>query len=260
MHILAKRHVPTLELFARSNVLLGFDYDGTLAPIVSSPRLARMRSRTRRLLTAVAGRYPCVIISGRALDDVARRVAAIPVWHVSGSHGVEPWGEDPSYAAQVRGWVRRLERLLDPHAGVIIEDKGYSVAVHYRHARDKRRALRAIRAAVGTLRGSRVIGGDHTVNLVPRGAPHKGTALERARRQAACEAAIYVGDDETDEDVFAAGPRNNLLGIRIGRARRTRACYRLKDQREIDRLLAVLLAFRPIGRPRDEPRRQARRR
>jgi trehalose 6-phosphate phosphatase len=249
MHILAKRHKSTLELFARSNVLLAFDYDGTLAPIVSTPRLARMRQKTRRLLTAVAKRYPCIVISGRALEDVARRVESIPVWHVSGSHGVEPWGEDPSYAAQVRKWVRRLQRALAGYPGVVVEDKGYSLAVHYRHARQKQRALRAIRAVVCTLPGCRIIGGDHTVNLVPRGAPHKGVALERARRLAACDAAIYVGDDETDEDAFAAGHRNTMLGIRIGRTGRSRARYRLNDQREIDQFLQALIALRRRGSP-----------
>src|SRR5581483_12084952 len=77
-HILAERHQPTLAGFASSNVLLGFDYDGTLAPIVADPAAARMRPSTRRLLASVARRYPSVVISGRARRDLVRRVGAVP--------------------------------------------------------------------------------------------------------------------------------------------------------------------------------------
>ena len=56
-YILAQRHLPTLARFACSNVMIGFDYDGTLAPIVSVPARASMRGETRRLLRAVARRY-----------------------------------------------------------------------------------------------------------------------------------------------------------------------------------------------------------
>ena len=90
-----------------------------------------------------------------------------------------------------------------------------------------------------------MIGGTEAFNLVPRGAPHKGEALERARRLLACDKAIYVGDDETDEDAFAAARSDRLLSVRIGNVRRSRATYRLKDQRQIDRFLRTLLALRP---------------
>jgi trehalose-6-phosphatase len=74
-HILAKRHLPTLAHFASSNVLLAFDYHGTLASITSQPARAHLRDRTRRLLIAVARRYPCIAISGRGRDDVEKRLA-----------------------------------------------------------------------------------------------------------------------------------------------------------------------------------------
>jgi trehalose 6-phosphate phosphatase len=244
--ILAKRHAPVLAHFAASNVLVALDYDGTLAPIAATPKAARMRARTRKLLIAVAERYPCVVISGRSRDDVASRVDRIPVWHVSGNHGVEPWGQNDVSLARVRGWVERLRARLAPFPGVVVEDKLYSVAVHYRGARDKARARRAVVDAVRSLRGARIIGGSQAVNLVPRGAPHKGVALERARRLLVCDTAIYVGDDETDEDVFRAARPDRLLAIRVGQARRSRARYSLKDQREIDRFLQALLTLRPL--------------
>jgi trehalose 6-phosphate phosphatase len=243
--ILSKRHAHVLAQFAASDVLVALDYDGTLAPIVSTPRRARMRPRTRQLLSAVAKRYPCVVISGRTRDDVTARVSSAPVWHVAGNHGLEPWGEQAAYVARVRNWVRKLHRRLAALDGVTIEDKTYSLTIHYRRAKQKDRAKRAVASALRTLRGARVIGGSEAFNLVPRGAPHKGEALERARRLLACDTAIYVGDDETDEDAFAAARSDRLLSVRIGNARRSRATYRLKDQRQIDRFLRALLALRP---------------
>jgi hypothetical protein len=71
VHILAKRHVSRLSEFASSNVILAFDYDGTLAPLAPDPEFAPMRSKTGRLLRAVAQRYPSVVIPGRARADLA---------------------------------------------------------------------------------------------------------------------------------------------------------------------------------------------
>jgi trehalose 6-phosphate phosphatase len=249
-HILAERHQPTLAGFASSNVLLGFDYDGTLAPIVADPAAARMRPSTRRLLASVARRYPSVVISGRARRDLVRRVGAVPVFQVCGNHGLEPWAAHPRYARQVRTWVGRLEEALSPYRGVVVEDKVYSVTVHYRHAHRRREAIAAIEEAARTLRGARSLGGVDAVSLVPRGAPTKGAALEHARRLLACDTAIYIGDDQTDEDAFQSAGPDRLLAIRVGAERASRAPYWLKSQPEIDRLLSALIALRPGRRVR----------
>jgi trehalose 6-phosphate phosphatase len=245
-HVLSRRHLKTLAAFASSNVVLGFDFDGTLAPIVPRPPDARMRPSTRRLLAAVAVRYPTVIISGRAREDLRRRVGTIPVFHLSGNHGLEPWGQESRYTRQVRGWVRRLERDLRPYSGVEVEDKTYSVTVHYRHAKPRRPAIAAIKAATRRLRGARSLGGRDAISLVPKGAPTKGAALERARRLLACDTAVYVGDDQTDEDAFSSAAPDRLLAIRVGAREGSRAQYRLRSQAEIDDLLGALVALRPM--------------
>jgi trehalose 6-phosphate phosphatase len=245
LYILAKRHIQTLASFATSNVLLAFDYDGTLAPIAVDPAVAPMRASTRRLLATLAGRYPCVVISGRARNDLVKRVAKIPVFHLSGNHGLEPWAQHSGYRTLVQDWVRRLGVSLASCPGVVIEDKTYSVTVHYRHSHRPGRALAAIRQAVRGLREARSLGGKYAVSLVPRGAPTKGAALERARRLFVCDTAIYVGDDQTDEDVFAGARADRLLTIRVGARRDSRALYYVRNQQEIDELLRTLLAFRP---------------
>jgi trehalose 6-phosphate phosphatase len=248
-HILAKRHVHLLEAFGVSNVLMAFDYDGTLASLAADPRKARMRATTRRLLTLVARRYPCAVISGRARGDLARLMRGVPVRHLTGNHGLEPWAERPRYRALVRAWIRELAPRLATEPGVLIENKTYSITVHYRHARRPRRALAAILPAIHALRDTKLIAGIHAMSVVPRDAPTKRVALERTLELLRCERAIFVGDDETDEDVFAlAGDR--LLTIRIGLTRGSRAHYRLRDQSEIDEFLRTLLGCRPTARPR----------
>lgn len=242
--ILGRHNVPVLADFACSSVLLAFDYDGTLAPIASTPARARMRRATRRLLSQVARRYPCVVISGRTHADLMTRLGGVPLWQIFGNHGLEPWAPPEGATRSVRTWVRHLRAALDVYPGVVIEDKKYSATIHYRSARAKADVRRAIARAVATLDNVRVVGGTQAVNLLPSAGADKGIALQRARRVLACETAIYVGDDDTDEDAFGSAPPVQLLGIRVGRARRSRARYRLRTQEDIDRLLQTLLTFR----------------
>jgi trehalose 6-phosphate phosphatase len=132
-------------------------------------------------------------------------------------------------------------------AGVEIEDKALTLAIHYRRAPAPAAAARAIRAALAAVAGVRVIGGKRVVNVLPAGLPDKGSALAGLRRRLRAEAAVYVGDDETDEDVFALRPGRDLVTIRVGPCRTSRARYFLRDQDEVDTVLALLVAGR---RPR----------
>jgi trehalose 6-phosphate phosphatase len=247
-HLLSRGNRAVLRQFAWSNVLLAFDFDGTLAPIVSDPDRAAMRARTRALLQQVARQYPCVVISGRAHADAQRRLRGVDIFAVFGNHGVEPWAGTQRLVRQVEAWVPRLRRALAPFSGIWVENKTYSIAIHYRHCREKRKARAAILKAAAALGPLRIIGGKQVVNLLPAGAPHKGTALERERERLKCDTAIYVGDDETDEDVFALEEPGRLLTVRVGASKRSMASYHLKNQSEIDALLRALVDVRR-GRP-----------
>jgi trehalose 6-phosphate phosphatase len=242
--ILAKRNLSMLADFACSSVLVGFDYDGTLAPIASDPACARMRAVTRRLLSRVARSYPCIVISGRADDDLTKRLRRLPLWHVIGNHGLEPGAQTTASALLVYQWAQQLRERLEAHPGVIVEDKEYSVTVHYRHARHKALVRQAIARALRALPNVRALDGKQAVNLVLRDGPDKGAALQQARRVLACETAIYVGDDRTDEDAFASAPPSQLLAIRVGATRASRARYHLRSQADIDRFLQTLLTLR----------------
>jgi len=243
-NILARANRDILEQFSWSNVLLAFDYDGTLAPIVADPERAPMRASTRELLRLLTGLYPVAIISGRARADAQRQLDGIRVKQVIGNHGLEPWHTSPGLTREVRRWLPILEQKLAHLKGVQIEDKVFSLAIHYRQSREKKRARAAIAQAARALGELRVIGGKQVVNLVPEGMPHKGVALERERERLGCDTALYVGDDQTDEDVFALDQPGRLLGIRVGRSRLSAAAYYIPGQADIDDLLRVLVHVR----------------
>jgi trehalose 6-phosphate phosphatase len=243
-HLFTGANQEVLEMFAWSNVLLAFDYDGTLAPLVSARARARMRVATRRLLRRAGALYPCVVISGRAQADVLGRLRGITICRVIGNHGTEPSSEGAAARRRVRQWMPVLEARLSGRQGVDIENKRFSVAVHYRQAKDRRAARDLIMTTGRLLEEVRVVGGKLVVNFLVAGAPQKGLALERERTRFGCDAVIYVGDDETDEDVFRLARPAQLLSIRIGRKQTSAARYYIRDQSEIDRLLGTLVAIR----------------
>ena len=244
-NILARAQASTLFSFAQARVLLAFDFDGTLAPIVRKPEAAAMRARTAKLLAEVARRYPCVVLSGRSRADVMKKVAAIPLRAVFGNHGMEPSPDLGTWRRQTEAWHARLAAALPPIAGVVIEDKGVSLAIHYRQARARAVVRLQVLALVAELHGTRIVEGKMVVNILPAGAPDKGRALITLRKRLRCQAAIYIGDDDNDEDVFALANQEHLLGIRVGRSRRSHAAYFVPNQASVDQLLARLIQTRP---------------
>lgn len=243
-NILAAKQRSVLEPLAWSQTLLAFDFDGTLAPIVDVPTQAAMRPATRALLSRAAALYPCIVISGRALPDVTERVKGLGLRGVVGNHGVEPWRATKHIHRRVREWRPLFEEALAKEPGVEIEDKNYSLAIHYRRSRAKKQVRAVIETVASGLEDVRLIGGIEVVNLVPADAPHKGIALERERARLRCDTAIYVGDDVTDEDVFALDQPGRLLTVRVGRKLTSRADFFIKSQAEMDVLLKTLIALR----------------
>lgn len=242
--ILSDRYLPVLRKFARGNVLLAFDFDGTLAPVTSVPTHATLHRSTRNLLREVALQFPSIVVSGRSRSDAGRRLRGIGFLEVIGNHGIEPADTSRGTARVVRGWLPVLNENLGSIAGVMVEDKQFSVSVHYRMALHKRKAVRAIRRVAKKLPGACLVGGKQVINIVPRGAPNKGLAVEKERKRWRCEKVIFVGDDETDESVFALAKGASFLTIRVGAKRTSLARFYIRSQRQINVLLRALLAAR----------------
>jgi len=244
--LLAPAHLAELARFAADRTLVALDFDGTLAPIVARPGDARMRARTALLLARVARRYPVVVVSGRARRDAARRVRPAAV-EVIGSHGAETRDPPRGLRAVIARARRRLAPAVRRLPGAWLEDKVYSLALHYRAARRPARVRRALAAAAAAVPGVALVPGKRVLNVVGRRAPDKGAAVAAACRARGCGAVIFVGDDETDENVFRAPRPARRLGVRIGRTRRTQAGYYLRDQGEVDAFLEALVRLRPAA-------------
>jgi len=250
-NILSRANRRVLEELAWSNVLLAFDYDGTLAPIVREPARARMRQHTRRLLDTLTKLYRVIVISGRGQSDTQEKLRGIGgLCAVVGNHGMEPWQARRHHVVEVQRWRPVLDECIALFKGVRIEDKAFSVAIHYRQAREKKKARSAILKAAARLGNIRIIGGKQVVNILPHGAPHKGVALEYERERLGCDTALYVGDDDTDEDVFVLNQPGRLLTVRVGAKRASSAAYCISNQRAIDDLLRALIDYRRSARQR----------
>jgi trehalose 6-phosphate phosphatase len=242
--ILSDEARSTLDEVAREPVLLVFDFDGTLAPIVDDRTAAQMRDSTRRLLRLASLFFPCAVISGRARSDLVGRVESIPLVAVVGNHGAEA-GHGPidgRVRSTVAGWKRTAGAMLRGVDGIEIEDKGLSLAIHYRRAASPAVAERAAQAAACALEGARVFGGKAVVNVVPLGEHDKGEALSRVVSRAGVRGAVYVGDDTTDEDAFRSEAVR--VSVRVGRSDASAASHFVASQAHIDELLRALVHAR----------------
>jgi trehalose 6-phosphate phosphatase len=230
----------------RDRTLYAFDFDGTIAPVVDDPFRARTLSPLRPLLKKLSREATVVVISGRARRDVSSRLH-FPYHYVVGNHGLEGLPEfrlrGQRAKSTCRKWVRRLEQDLadlPKGHGIWVEDKGHSLSLHYRRAKSTARASAWLQDEIANLWPQpRVIGGLFIYNLVPKGSPHKGTALKALMKRFNCTHAVFVGDDITDEDAFAT--RGKILSVRVGRNKNSLAEFYLRDQTEMIEMLRWLL-------------------
>ena len=149
--LLAQANARSLARLATAHVLLAFDFDGTLAPIIPDRDRAVMRRQTARLFAQVCSLYPCAVISARRRTDVAARLGVARAKYVVGNSGIEPGENLGDFARIVADARPLLEQWLDGVDGVDIEDKRYSLALHYRRSRQKRTTRQAIFRAVARL-------------------------------------------------------------------------------------------------------------
>jgi trehalose 6-phosphate phosphatase len=248
-----------LDQVVQPGLLCAFDFDGTLAPIVDDPAQASLSPQMLRRLVALADHATVAIISGRSVPDLRQRLRLEPALafepaHLVGNHGIED--DDRAdraragFEALCRDWQDALEAAVRRRrlGGVRIENKRYSLSLHYRAAWDRAAAERDLLALCARLDPApRVVSGKCVVNLLPPDAPDKGAALERLMQASAARSVIYIGDDVTDEDVFKL-TRPNLLSIRIEPAAGSAASFYLPQQPDVVSLLEEIVRRLDAGR------------
>ncbi len=230
------------------------DYDGTLTPIVARPELAVLSPEMSAVIGRLARRCVIGIVSGRDLSEVRALVQTEGVW-LAGSHGFDiqgPGGEHqelPEGRARVPALTEAadlLEGLVAKIPGAWVERKRFAVALHHRQVDD--RLVPDVEAAVDEVlahsTGLRKTGGKRVFELRPDVTWDKGRAVEwlldRCLATDDGVLAVYLGDDLTDEDAFAALAGRGIGIVVESGDRPTAASYRLGDTSEVLEFLVLV--------------------
>ncbi|MBR8742552.1 trehalose-phosphatase [Nocardiopsis sp. MG754419] len=201
---------------APSTALAGFDFDGTLAPIVADPRASAPQPGVVEALTTLSAWLGTItVITGRAAATAVRLggLDRVPGIVVLGHYGAERWvdgrvmaADPPPGVALVRAELPRLIDAVGAPDGTWIEDKGRSLAVHTRRAADPDRALELLAGPLADLAARadlQVEPGRRVIELRPQGVD-KGAALTALVEERAARCVLYAGDDLGDLPAFRA--------------------------------------------------------
>jgi trehalose 6-phosphate phosphatase len=219
------------------NAALFLDFDGTLAPLqdnrddvwLDDVQIAHLQRLKLRLCGRIA------IISGRDISDLARR--APPVLARIGGHGLHvlqpgamPDDAGKAFSRAPEALRERMRMLAGTHRGVVLEEKGEVLALHYRGRGDLAATLaEAVAASASDVTGYSTQHGKFVIEAKPANA-NKGRALIAMMKRAPFAGAIpvMVGDDATDEDAFTAAQMLGGSAVKVG-PEPTIARHRLED-------------------------------
>lgn len=230
------------------------DCDGVLAPIVARPELAAVSDEMRATVAALADRCTVAVISGRDRADVARIVGLDDLVY-AGSHGFDIGGPDGmkiehdaggSFVPVMVELADRVEDRIGEVEGSLVERKKYSIAVHYRLVDPA--LVPSIEAAIDEVLGDEAFAGIRKTHgkmvfdLQPALDWNKGKAVEWVMhaldRDHDDVLPVFVGDDLTDEDAFAALEGRGLGIVVVSDSERdSRADYAVPEVPDVAALL-----------------------
>ena len=230
---------PLSEWAARQPVALFLDFDGTLVEIAETPDSIMVPDDLARRLESLAARINgrLALITGRSLADIGGHLGRGAI-RIVGSHGAEHGDVDDPVPSLSRDATAAIATLAAQWPGLLVETKPHGIAIHYRQEPDAETAVFTVMDDIAEREGLAVRRGKMVVELGPAQA-NKGQAVARLMREPAYAGAmpVFIGDDVTDEDGFAAAAAAGGHGILVGAQRPTAARYRLADPREVYRWL-----------------------
>lgn len=248
------------RLATAGTLLVGLDFDGTLAPRQDEPMAARMLPAARVAVDALAALPHTVValVSGRSLRDletISEHTADSPI-HLAGSHGAEFWhpgdGEPgpaltPAQSAERDRIRHEAEAAVADLDGVWIEPKTFGFAVHTRQAGPDATATahERIEALMATQDPAWRRRTGYDVLEFSSRQEGKDTAVAELRRRVGADAVLFAGDDVTDEDALA-GLGKGDLGVRVGEGE-TAATVRVAGIPALAELLADLARERALA-------------
>ncbi len=225
---------PPPALDTISGLALFLDLDGTLAALVARPEDTAPDPHRNKLLAHLQQRLDgrLAIISGRSVDEVDRILDG-SVKAVAGIHGLDrrtAFGERAMPHPSLADARAIFHALAETQQGLIMEDKGLSVTLHYRGIPEAEPSIRELGKELSEQTGLVLQEGLMVVELRSPG-PDKGDAIAAFMAEAPFAGArpIFVGDDLTDEHGFAVVERAGGIGVLVGSNRETGASRRLAD-------------------------------
>lgn len=175
------------------------------------------------------------ILSGRSIADL-KKILPFEPRYLIGNHGIEGshFEEDlERFRESCRNWKERLTQL--PH-DAWIEDKEFSLTIHFKTSKMK------VLENVLPLRDCSILEGKNSVNILPAAAMNKGQALDILMKKHHIHFGFFIGDDKTDETVFAY-KNSRILTVKVGQDQNSYAKYYLSTQMQIKELLSQILSF-----------------
>ena len=242
----------------QKDVFVFLDYDGTLTPIVATPDLAILSGEMREVVQKLSKNYKVSSVSGRATDDVRRKVQIDNIFY-AGSHGFEI--VDPQGGVRITEEAQAVTGLIDEvHAklsgqlkdikGALVEHVKYTISVHYRLVSEEdfpiiEKAVENILKEYPPLRKTE---GKKVFEIRPKIDWDKGKAVEWILHVLGYTPekhfAVYIGDDVTDEDAFAA-LKSKGAGILVDdEARDSQADYVIKDVHDVRKVLEFFIRIK----------------
>jgi trehalose 6-phosphate phosphatase len=225
---------PLADLGGRP-LLIVCDYDGTLAPIVRRPEDAAPQPGARDALAALLAHptHRVAALSGRRAHEV-QALLNLPELMVIGLHGME-WPGEPLPAPDTET-LRRLARQIPTVPGVRLEDKGWTLAVHFREVEPEAQAdVEAALRLVDVPEGWEVVEGKKVREFRPGGFG-KGRAVQRLAALFPQHLPVFFGDDVTDEEAFASLRKERGVTVKVGEGDTT-AEHRVPDPGAVVSLL-----------------------
>ena len=253
-----KRAWPAIKkrLMSADVVLILLDYDGTLSPISPRPRDAVLEKGLKKILVSLSKKSSTAlgIISGRSLREVKKQVQVKNIYY-AGNHGLQMSGRGLSFThAQSRRLKPRIQKIkrtlkkkLKGIPGIILEDKGFTLTLHYRLTPKKylgavEKTLKLVTTPYIKQKSVKVSTGKKCWEIKPRVDWNKGKAANKIFSifKAKRVVPIYVGDDVTDEDVFRAF-KNKGITVFVGSPKaRSAAKYNLSSVTKVKSFLKKL--------------------
>lgn len=205
---------PLLPVLWQKPLAIFSDIDGTISPIAPHPEQAIVPPSIVQALKALIEKGTLVVIvSGRQLQQ-ARRMVGIENAVYVGNHGLSVWegGQEETVDTTTTGFLYSARSALGELAGLkiqglVLEDKGPVIAIHYRQTPDKETARRQILAAINvssSAQSFQVHEGRMVIELRPALAVNKGTIIPRLVERHSLGGLVCLGDDLTDIDMFRA--------------------------------------------------------